>query len=97
MQLHAIFPAALPTRSSVDYINVGNPATVIGPEVYMPLDNRGCPIGTDVRVGKIEGQELVCSASYTLQVFALVLHHSVGMRVREIFGFTAVHGSHISS
>ena len=62
----------------------------------MPFDNRGGAIGTDMKIGKIEGQKLVRAASHSLQIFRFVFHLAAGVRVREIVRFAGVHGGYIA-
>src|SRR5437588_7669135 len=92
-------PLALLLRpnSHDQIVDVGDPAAVIRTKMHMLLDNRGGAVGTNMNVREIQRQELVGAASDALQIFGLMLHHAVGVRVREIRSFAIVHGGHITA
>src|ERR1700676_482987 len=63
----------------------------------MPLDDRGGSVRTNMNLRKIEQQKFMRATSDALQIFGLVFNRTIGVRVREIIRFTAVHGSDIAT
>ena len=58
----------------------------------MTVNDRAIAIATDMNAGPIEFQKMMCAADNALNVARLVFDEPVRMNVREVLGFTVVHG-----